>query len=88
MNNKKGIEYYKECFSSLNTMKKTSKKAPHKALLLLSIIDLVEHGIITDCRIPLSDELVRQFKQNTTKLLGTSVLFKPTINYPYFFFLL
>lgn len=84
MNNKKGIEYYKECFSSLNTMKKTGKKAPHKALLLLSIIDLVEHGIITDCRIPLSDELVRQFKQNTTKLLGTSVLFKPTINYPYF----
>jgi len=80
----KDFEYYKDCFSSLHTMKKAGKQAPHKALLLLSIIDLVERDIITDCRIPLSDELVRQFKQNTSKFLGDSIMFRPKANYPYY----
>lgn len=80
----KDFEYYKDCFSSLNTMKKTGKRAPHKALLLLSVIDLIEHGVITDCRIPLSEELVKQFKQNTSKFLGESIMFQPKANYPYY----
>ena len=80
----KDLEYYKDCFSSLNTMKKCGKPAPHKALLLLSIIDLIERGVITDCRVPLSDDLVRQFKRNTSALLGESKLFQPIANYPYY----
>lgn len=40
----KDLNYYVECFSSLHTMKKCGKPAPHKALLLLSVIDLVERG--------------------------------------------
>ena len=80
----KDLEYYKDCFSSLNTMKKCGKPAPHKALLLLSIIDLIERGVITDCRVPLSDDLVRQFKRNTSALLGESKLFQPVANYPYY----
>lgn len=52
----KDLNYYIDCFSLLNTMKKCGKPAPHKALLLLSVIDLVERGIITDCRIPLSED--------------------------------
>ncbi len=79
----KDLSYYIDCFSSLNTMKKCGKPAPHKALLLLSVIDLIERGAITDCRIPLSDELERQFKCNTKKLLGESIFFQPKISYPY-----
>lgn len=60
------------------------KPAPHKALLLLSVIDLIEQGVITDCRIPLSVNLEQQFKYNIRRLLGDSVLFQPRINYPYF----
>ena len=52
----KDLEYYKDCFSSLNTMKKCGKPAPHKALLLLSVIALVARGIITDCRVALSED--------------------------------
>ena len=48
------------------------------------MIDLVERGIITDCRVPLSDSLEEQFKYNTTKLLGESILFQPKISYPYY----
>lgn len=80
----KDLNYYIDCFSSLSTMKKLGKPAPHKALLLLSVIDLVEQGVITDCRIPLSDCLDKRFKYNTKKLLGESILFQPKINYPYF----
>ena len=78
------MNYYIVCFSSLKTMKKSGKPAPHKALLLLSVIDLVERGVINDCRIPLSDELIRLFKRNTSTLLGESKLFQPVTNYPYY----
>lgn len=80
MNN---LNYYIDCFSSLNTMKKCGKPAPHKALLLLSVIDLVERGVITDNRVVLSEEMERAFKQNTLKYLGESTLFQPKINYPF-----
>ena len=80
----KDLNYYIDCFSSLNTMKKCGKPAPHKALLLLSVIDLIERGVITNCRVPLSDDLVRQFKRNTSALLGESKLFQPVANYPYY----
>lgn len=62
----KDLEYYKDCFSSLNTKKKCGKPAPHKASLMLSVIDLIERGVITNFRVPLSDDLVRQFKRNTS----------------------
>ena len=80
----KDLNYYINCFSSLHTVKKCGKPASHKALLLLSVIDLVERGVISDCRVPLSDALIQQFKSNTTKLLGESILFQPKISYPFF----
>lgn len=80
----KNRKYYLDCFSSLNTMKKNGLHAPHKALLLLSVIDLIERGIITDCRIFLSDELIHQFKQNSSSHIANCKLFQPQINYPYY----
>ena len=77
-------KYYMDCFSSLNTMKKNGLHAPHKALLLMSVIDLIEQGIITDSRIYLSDKLIHQFKLNTSLYVGKCKLFQPQINYPYF----
>lgn len=82
--NMRDLNFYIDCFSTLNTMKKCGKHAPHKALLLLSVIDLIEQGVVTDCRVPLSVNLEQQFKYNTRRLLGDSVLFQPKINYPYF----
>lgn len=84
MRGNKDFEYYKDCFSSLHTMKKAGKQAPHKALLLLSVIDLVERGIITDNHITLNEELIKHFKLNTKRLLGDSIIFHPTVNYPYY----
>lgn len=47
----KDFQYYKDCFLNLHTAKAKKIPAPHKPLLLLSIIDLVEHGFITSNKI-------------------------------------
>jgi putative restriction endonuclease len=47
----KDFSYYKECFSTLHTAKSKGFFAPHKPLLLLSVIDLVEQGVIRSNRI-------------------------------------
>ena len=52
------IQKYTMLFSTLHTAKVKGQKAPHKAILLLTIIDLVEKGIITSSCIELSEELV------------------------------
>ena len=80
----KDLSYYINCFSTLHTMKIQEKPAPHKALLLLSVIDLVEQGVITDSCIPLSDILEKQFKHNSISYLGDSSTYDPKINYPYY----
>ena len=80
----KDFRYYADCFSSLHTAMKLGKPAPHKALLLLSVIDLVERGIITDNHIELSDVLVKTFKANAKKFYANSPIFTPEITKPYF----
>ena len=55
------MEKIKIWFSTLNTAKRAGKKAPHKAILLLSIIDLVSEGFITTREIKLTDELINKF---------------------------
>ena len=42
---------YTSQFSSLNTARITGKNAPHKAVLLLTIMDLVQAGVINSTRI-------------------------------------
>ena len=80
----KDLRYYADCFSSLHTAMKLSKPAPHKALLLLSVIDLVERCIITDNHIELSDVLVKTFKANVKKFYAKSPIFTPEVTKPYF----
>jgi predicted restriction endonuclease len=78
------IEKYSECFSSLHTAKKLGVPAPHKAVLLLSVIDLIECGVITSNEIELSERLEQQFKHNWDRYVGRSVVFKPMIGTPFF----
>ena len=56
------LEYYIEAFSHLHTAKIRGRKAPHKAVLLISIMDLVSMGAIDSTEIELTDDLVNTFK--------------------------
>ena len=77
------ISTYIEQFNSLKTAKMARVKAPHKPILLLSIIDLIERGVITSNHIELSEALERQFAQNRAKYVGDSLLFQAKIATPY-----
>lgn len=58
------METYITQFKSLNTAIQNGKPAPHKAILLLSVIDLIAQGELQSNRITLSDALYNRFKQN------------------------
>lgn len=78
------LKEYTEAFNHLHTAKVKGHKAPHKAVLLLSIIDLVECNIIRFPQIELTDELINQFNLIWRKYLGESSIFSPDITKPYF----
>ena len=80
----KNFEYYYNCFGNLNTAKMKGHSAPHKPLLLLSVLDLIEQGFLTSNLIELSDALINRFKENTKAYLGNSIIFKPNIGYPFY----
>ncbi len=74
---------YITMLSSLKTAKMAGKRAPHKPILLLSIIDLVERGVIISNHIKLSDALVDTFKHNWARYVGDSILFRPVVGTPF-----
>ena len=78
------LKHYIDAFSSLHTARVKGYKAPHKAILLLSIIDLVEEDFILYPRIDLTDELNEKFNEIWHRYLGTSSIFTPDICKPYF----
>lgn len=78
------FEDYIEFFKHLHTATVKGFKAPHKAVLLLSIMDLVESNTIRYPQIELTDELVSQFKTVWRRYLVEPSFFSPDIAKPYF----
>lgn len=77
------VKEYVEAFSHLHTAKVKGRKAPHKAVLLLAIIDLVESNVIRCPQIELTDELVKRFREVWRRYLGQSAIFTPDITKPF-----
>ena len=67
----KNLSYYIHCFSHLKRDMKNGG-APHKPILLLSIIRLFENGVFTNNKIFILPELVASFKTNWSKLVTTN----------------
>ena len=76
-------EKYLIYISSLYTNKQKGTLAPHKAILLLSVIDLIEQKAITVNEVELSELLENQFKYNWRKYVGKSTLFTPKVATPF-----
>ncbi len=77
------LSEYLSSFLSLNTNKRLGQVAPHKAVMLLSVIDLVESGMIAASTFSLTEPLEKKFLQNWKRYVGTSILFKPTVATPF-----
>ena len=78
------IKHYLYHFAHLNTAKHKGKPAPHKAVLLLAVMSLIERGSISTPEIELTDELVDEFKKIWTEKLPVSCPFSCDISKPYF----
>jgi len=86
------VEYYIHAFQHMNRASLCGYKAPHKPILLLCLIDMVEDGSLTSNRIYLSDELIARFntkwKQliddgSTTNVLLNSLVINTKGKYPF-----
>lgn len=78
------LPYYIDAFTHLHTAKVKGYRAPHKAVLLLAVIDLVGEGGILCPHIELSDALVNRFNAIWHHYLGTSAIFSPDVTKPFF----
>ncbi len=70
-------------FASMRVAVKHGMKAPHKAILLHSVIELIEGGFIQSNQIELSDMLIEKFKQCWDKYIGRSTVFQADIGKPF-----
>lgn len=59
--------------------------APHKAVLLLGVLELVEYDILKENRIALTDELEDAFKYVWKRYIGNSSIFKCDIFQPFWY---
>lgn len=78
------LSHYERRLAQLSVNKKGGHLAPHKPLLLLAVIDLVDCGIIRSPQIELSDALITAFKINETRFTRGIIHFKPNIWMPFF----
>lgn len=67
----------------LSTAVIMGRKAPHKAVLLLSIMDLIETGSIATPRIVLNKELEEAFEKEWHRFMGEPLVFKCVIATPF-----
>ena len=77
------ISKYLSLFSTLNTSIRNGISAPHKAIMLLTIIDMVENGSISDNCIVFSEKLERSFLNNWKRYIGESSIFQPKAGTPF-----
>ena len=78
------ILFYSEIFRNLSVAKKNCKSAPHKAILLLSVIDLVASSEIVDERIHYSDSLKKQFIINWDIYVESGSPFQCIMSTPFY----
>ena len=77
------LSRYVNQFTSLNTAKRMGKTAPHKAVMLVSIIDMIQVGLIKENEFYFTEVLQRSFTLNWKRYVGDSLLFKPVAATPF-----
>ena len=78
----KNLAYYCKRFANLGVCTQQKRgKAPHKPILLLSIIDLIAQGIINENQIYVSDNLLKTFEKYWNVL--ASDLWEKGLYYPF-----
>lgn len=77
------IDKYLYQFSKLKRASLHGARAPHKPILLLSVVQLMDEGLINDNRIYITAELVARFKDNWNLYVDNHG-FRPNFYLPFF----
>lgn len=77
------IEKYIDQLKKINVAKRDGLKAPHKAVLLLAVIDLVERGVITTPKIELTEDLESTYQNLWDRYVYNSQTFQPRLTTPF-----
>lgn len=77
------LQIYKELFSNLHTNKQQGKKAPHEAIMLISVIEFVASRHILSNQIEFTEGMKNCFLKNWKQYVGESFIFKPKAGTPY-----
>lgn len=75
---------YLAILAKLNVNKVRNSMAPHKAVLLLAVSDLIEEGVISTPLIPLDDHLNRAFSARWKRHVPIYSHFNCNLSYPFF----
>ena len=78
------LPYYLQCFAKLNCNKQRGLVAPHKAVLLIAVMEDVAHGLITNGFVPVNDRMVDSFNRVWERLVGESSVFNPVFSTPFY----
>jgi putative restriction endonuclease len=77
------LNSYLSKLSKLNRANTNHGKAPHKPLLLISIIELIEKGLVWNNRVYVNTDLVGAFQENWRLLVNT--LHQPDFTQPFYY---
>lgn len=80
----KDLAYYERAFEALRVNKAGRRVAPHKGVLLLAVMDLVERGDVCAPFVPVSGTLERQFKLLWHRWVPATNKYRCTVSYPFF----
>lgn len=76
---------YIEAFKNLRTNNKYGRKSPHKAILMLTVIELYEQNILTDNEIFYDEKLKSMFLKVWNRVLPKEPLFHPDAYLPFWY---
>ena len=76
---------YIEAFKNLRTNNKYGRKSPHKAVLMLTVIELYEQNILTENEICYDDTLKSMFLKVWNRVLPDEPLYHPEAYFPFWY---
>lgn len=79
----KGLDYYINKFKKLRCYTLQGKPAPYKAIMLLSVMNLIQKGIIKDTSVYPNKELKAEYKSIADSVEYDKSLFTPSFNNPF-----
>ena len=79
------IKKYQQLFSGLHTAHVKGINAPHKAVLLLSILELIEFEILQQNKLFLSEDLIDAYSYIWKRYVGNSAVFQKSIVQPFWY---